>query len=224
VPLCDVSGSMSGIPMEVSIALGVLISELSTIRDRFMTFSSTPRWHVMEQGWSLRQKVRSAMGAHWEMNTDFQKALEMLLDACVEGDVPPAEVGELSLVVLSDMQFDAARNTYGKQPSGWDTQYERLVKSFEQAGLESKWEEPYPVPRVVFWNLRGDTRDFPVHASTPGVACVSGFSANLLKAFMEGDTGTAAASPVAATPYEVMRRTLDDPRYQAVRDTCAEHM
>lgn len=224
VPLCDVSGSMSGIPMEVSIALGVLISELSTIRDRFITFSSTPRWHVMEQGWSLRQKVRSAMGAHWEMNTDFQKALEMLLDACVEGDVPPAEVGELSLVVLSDMQFDAARNKNTKQPIGWDTQYERLVKSFEQAGLESKWEEPYPVPRVVFWNLRGDTRDFPVHASTPGVACVSGFSANLLKAFMEGDTGTAAAAPVAETPYEVVRRTLDDPRYQAVRDTCAEHM
>ena len=225
VPLCDVSGSMSGVPMEVSIALGVLISEISTIRDRFMTFSSTPAWHVMQPDWSLKEKVQSAMGAHWEMSTNFEKALDLLLGACVAGGVPPAEVGELSLVVLSDMQFDAAGKTYGhQQGGGWDTQYERLVKRFERAGVESEWKQPYPVPRIVFWNLRGDTCDFPVDASADGVACVSGFSPNLLKAFMQGEAGPAAAAPVAATPYEVMRCTLDDPRYQAVRDTCAEYM
>merc|ERR1712086_882261 len=233
VPLCDVSGSMSGTPMEVAIALGVLISEVGAIRDRFITFSSNPQWHVMQPDWSLRQKVQSAMGAHWEMSTDFQKALEMVLEACAQGEVPPEEVGELSLVVLSDMQFDAARsNQYGRQRQGsaWDTQYERLVKSFEKAGLESKWKQPYPVPRVIFWNLRGDTRDFPASATTPGVECVSGFSPNLLKLFMEGGLEEMMASVRVASehsvkvvnPYETLRKALDDPRYQRVREVCAQ--
>lgn len=222
IPLCDVSGSMSGTPMEVSIALGVLISEVGAIRDRFITFSSNPQWHVMQPDWSLRQKVQSAMGAHWEMSTDFQKALEMVLEACVQGDVPPEEIGELSLVVLSDMQFDSARSdTWGRQRQGsaWDTQHERLVKSFEEAGLESKWKQPYPVPRVIFWNLRGETRDFPASATTPGVECVSGFSPNLLKLFMQGSVGE---STTIVNPYETLRRALDDPRYQRVREVCAQ--
>jgi hypothetical protein len=146
----------------------------------------------------------------------------MVLEACVQGQVPPEEVGELSLVVLSDMQFDAARSDpYGRQQQGsaWDTQYERLVKSFEKAGLESKWMQPYPVPRVVFWNLRGDTRDFPASATTPGVECVSGFSPNLLKLFMQGSVGE---STTIVNPYETLRRALDDPRYQRVREVCAQ--
>ena len=209
VPLCDVSGSMTGTPMQVAIALSVLISEVGAIRDRFITFSADPEWHTMQREWSLRQKVRNAMQAKWGMNTDFQKAIELILNACIAGNVPPEEIGELSLVVLSDMQFDSATQQ-------WDTQYARLTKSFARAGKQSKWKRPYPVPRVVFWNLRGDTRDFPVRADTPGVDCVSGFSASLLKLFMSG------APTEQCTPYETMRKAIDDPRYQRVREVCAE--
>lgn len=225
IPLCDVSGSMSGAPMEVAIALSVLISEVSLLRDRFLTFSETPQWHAMEPGWSLRQKVQSAKGAHWGMTTNFEKALDLLLEGCVSGGVPPEEVGGLSLVVLSDMQFDAATSTcYGRRDSDrgtWATQYERLVESFRQAGLASKWGRPYPVPRVIFWNLRGNTYNHPVSASTPGVDCVSGFSPNLLKLFMEGRLDEAATAEVAPNPYDTLRLVLDDPRYAPVRAVCA---
>merc|ERR1712159_743990 len=97
--------------MEVAVALGILISELAepAFRDRFLTFCSEPKWHSMDPAWSLHRKVQETRKAPWEMSTDFSKALKMVLDACVQGDVPPAQVGELSLVVLSDMQFDAAR-------------------------------------------------------------------------------------------------------------------
>ena len=44
VALVDVSGSMSGTPMEAAIALGILVSELAapTFRDRVLTFESVP--------------------------------------------------------------------------------------------------------------------------------------------------------------------------------------
>eukprot|EP01033_Poteriospumella_lacustris_P001353 gene1353-987_t len=46
VPLVDVSGSMSGTPMEVAIALGILVSEINdpTFRHRFLTFETSPQW------------------------------------------------------------------------------------------------------------------------------------------------------------------------------------
>merc|ERR1712159_210209 len=108
IPLVDVSGSMSGTPMEVAIALGILISELGhpACRDRFLTFESEPRWHSLEGKKSLFDKVTSTAQAPWGGSTDFSKAIRLVLEACVAGDVPPEEVAELQLVVLSDMQFN----------------------------------------------------------------------------------------------------------------------
>jgi hypothetical protein len=229
VPIVDVSGSMGGTPMEVAIALGVLISEVThpVMRDRFITFHSDPMWHVLDKGWSLQRKVKSAQSARWGMNTNFQKALDLVLNACVKGDVPPEEVGELSLVVLSDMQFDRAQSS--PCTCNWETQYGALKRSFNEAGLRSKFGTPYPVPRVIFWNLEGDTGDFPVKCKTVGVDMVSGFSPSLLKLFMEDKLEDAmtqmdldAPGNAKGGPYVTLRKALDDPRYFPVRRICAQ--
>jgi hypothetical protein len=237
VPLVDVSGSMNGIPMQVAVALGILLSEVGPLKDRLITFTATPQWHQLRPGASLRDKVRSTMSAEWGMSTNFQAALELILDACVSGNVPPSEIQELSLVVFSDMQFDAAQkpmwsSSYltpretSSAPSDWATQYERLVRSFEQAGLSSKWKCPFPVPRVIFWNLRGDTKDFPATVDMPGVEMVSGFSPNLLKLFMQGDIDAINATDTqpesAIDSYLTLRKVLDDPRYDPIRKVCAQ--
>ena len=215
VPLVDVSFSMSGTPMHVALALGILISEMSVLRDRFLTFHEQPNWHQMQPGWTLQQKLQSASAANWGGSTDFQRALMLILQACRAGEVPPQEIGELCMVVLSDMQFNEAT-----MRNSWETQHQELVRSFKQAGLNSKWKTPYPVPKIVYWNLRGNTRDFVAEANTPGVHMVSGFSPNMLKLFMEGNLDECGAQPVV-TPYNTMRNALDDERYDPVRRSCA---
>jgi hypothetical protein len=226
VPLVDVSGSMAGRPMHVAISLGILLSEISRLKDRFLTFSSTPMWHHLQPDWTLCQKVGSARRAQWGMSTDFQKAIEMILDACVLAGLPPEEMTDLSMLVLSDMQFDAARGATswsGKQTPSWQTQHEQLVKTFEAAGLRSKWKQPYPVPRIIYWNLRGDTTDYVATADTPGVQMLSGFSPNLLKAVMHGELDADCVGDNAPVdPMTTLRRVLDDPRYDPVRDKCSE--
>ena len=241
VPLVDVSGSMHGQPMQAAIALGLLISEVGhrTTRDRFLTFETNPRWHVFDPHASLHSKVQSAMGAEWGGSTDFSKALGLVLDACIKGNVSPDEVGGLQLVVLSDMQFNSALRDYSgrgdpsQRHNVWETQYEELVRRFKEAGLRTQWKQAYPVPRVIFWNLRGDTEDFPATADTPGVDMISGFSANLLKLFMGGDISEVMESSMAEgleeqrkqdrkkDPLVTMRKALDDPRYDSVREVCA---
>ncbi|KAL3506109.1 hypothetical protein ACH5RR_031491 [Cinchona calisaya] len=71
---CDVSGSMSGIPMEVSVALGLLISELSENpwKGKLITFSANPQLHRIE-GESLGEKTQFIRDMEWGVNTDFQR-------------------------------------------------------------------------------------------------------------------------------------------------------
>ncbi len=51
VAMVDVSASISGTPMEVAIALGILTSEVThpVFRDRFLTFSEDPQWHDLSK-------------------------------------------------------------------------------------------------------------------------------------------------------------------------------
>jgi hypothetical protein len=51
VPMCDVSGSMAGIPMEVAIALSLLLAEVNTVdsgwKGKMFTFDAVPRLITM---------------------------------------------------------------------------------------------------------------------------------------------------------------------------------
>ena len=89
---------------------------------------------------------------------------------------------------------------------------------FAEAGKRSAYKKPYPVPRVIYWNLRADTCDFPVQQDTKGVDIVSGFSANLLEVFMTGDDLADANNK--KSPLDTMREVLDNPRYDPVREAC----
>ncbi|WOL05724.1 hypothetical protein Cni_G14455 [Canna indica] len=174
IAVCDVSGSMFGTPMEVCIALGLLISELSEKpwKGRVITFSAEPQLHLIE-GDSLQEKTEFIRRMQWGMNTDFQQVFDKMLAVAVEGRLP-AEAMVRRVFVFSDMEFDQA------SANDWETDYEAICRKFEDAGYGEA------VPEVVFWNLR-DSRSTPVPSTQNGVAMVSGFSKNLVKLFLEGD-------------------------------------
>lgn len=70
--VCDVSGSMSGEPLQVAVSLGLVISEMTKapFGGRIITFSSTPAWHIV-QGQTLQEKVQCVARAHWEQSTNL---------------------------------------------------------------------------------------------------------------------------------------------------------
>ena len=96
-----------------------------------------------------------------------------------------------------------------------------------------RWEavcgEAYAPPRIVFWNLRGDTRGHPVDKDAPNAQLLSGFSPALLKqvltgADMVGDEkevvqpdGTVKLVREGPTPAETLRKVLDDDAFDPVR-------
>lgn len=226
IPLVDVSGSMRGEAMEVAIALGLMLSEVThpIFRDRVLTFETVPRWFGLSESASVHEKVKKLQEAPWGGSTDFAKAMDLILKACIENSVPAADVKSMTLVVFSDMQFDVAEGTGGyyysksvAKTEKWATAYEKLSERFHGHG--------YDVPHMVFWNLRGDTDDFPAAATTPGVSMLSGFSSAMLKPFLNGDIQelrnkeTEAGMEPENRPdaYDSMRVILDDDRYLPVR-------
>ncbi|KAG6466801.1 uncharacterized protein LOC122037858 [Zingiber officinale] len=193
IAVCDVSGSMSGTPMEVCIALGLLISELSEDpwKGRVITFSERPQLHQIE-GDSLTEKTAFIRTMEWGMNTDFQKVFDNILAVAVEGNLP-REAMVRRVFVFSDMEFDVA------SANPWETDYAAVCRKFRKAGYGES------VPEVVFWNLR-DSRSTPVPSSQKGVALVSGFSKNLVKLFLEGDG--------ILSPRAVMETAIAGKEYQ----------
>lgn len=71
--VCDVSGSMSGEPMQVAIALSLLTAALSKhpFNNYICTFSATPSLQKIDQP-TLKEKVSFVQEMDWGMNTEVQ--------------------------------------------------------------------------------------------------------------------------------------------------------
>ncbi|KAJ8749402.1 hypothetical protein K2173_018894 [Erythroxylum novogranatense] len=191
--VCDVSGSMSGMPMEVSVALGLLTSELSEEpwKGQLITFSENPTLQEVH-GDSLVEKTRFVKEMEWGMNTNFQKVFDLILTVAVNGNLKEDQMIK-RLFVFSDMEFDQA------SLNPWETDYQVIVKKFTEKGFGNV------IPEIVFWNLR-DSRATPVPGSEKGVALVSGFSKNLMKLFLDGDG--------VISPEAVMEAAISSEEYQ----------
>lgn len=216
VVMCDLSGSMSGIPLQISFALGILISECThpSFKDYILTFDSTPQWHSFKEWKTLKGKLDSLHGCCQGLNTDFYMACQMILARMIQWKVPVDEAPE-DLIVITDMGFDAASNTDNYSSSShmgpWETQIQRIQREFREAG-EYIWGtgRGWKAPRIVIWNVRAAFKDFHATADQEGVVQLSGWSPSILKALQKGGVQV-------TTPYQGMRQILDDERYDAVR-------
>jgi hypothetical protein len=212
IPLCDVSGSMESdncIPLYNAIGLSIRLSEIThpAFRNRVLTFSNNPQWINLENENTLVEKVRKLKTADWGMNTDLYAAMRKILDALIENEVGPSEVKNLVLAIFSDMQIDQAYTDNRK------TLQFRLKTMFELAGLESTYREPYPVPHILYWNLR-TTSGFPTKTTEENVTMFSGYNASLLNVFSE--KGMDELTNV--TPYMMLNSTLNVSRYESLEE------
>lgn len=188
----DVSGSMTGTPMEVSVTVGLLISELSDEpwKWKLITFSANPEFHMI-QGKNLSEKKNFIRRMEWGCNTDFQKVFDKILEVAANGKLIEEQMIK-RLFVFSDMEFDVASR------SRWETDYQVIQKKFKKNGYNK-------VPEIVFWNLR-NSEATPVPSNQQGVALVSGFSKNLVTIFLE-EGGI-------LSPESVMMQAISGEEYQ----------
>jgi hypothetical protein len=212
VVMCDFSGSMSGTPMDVSMGLGLLCAETTSpaFRDRIITFDSTPTWHNVSRFSGLFNRIHSFRGVSQGTSTNFQAAVDLVLDRLVEANVPVGEEPDI-ILVITDMGWDQAnanRSYGGPNVNKFETHIDRIKRDF---GSRGGWK----VPTIVIWNVSGKFQQYHHTSDTEGVCVISGWSPTILKYIMAGDDIVEKMKTM--TPYKMMRAVLDDPRYDPVR-------
>lgn len=197
LPMVDVSPSMkmlNGLPLEVSISLGIYISERneSIFKDAFMTFSDSPTMEYMKG--TFVERACQLRRAKWGRTTNLEKAFDLLLKKSVEHKIDKEYMPTI-LMIISDMQFNVA--------SSMDkTSIEMIREKYEKFG--------YEMPQIIFWNVRAELDNVPAEDNELGVGLVSGFNTSILKDVLNGDINK------KPTPYETMMNTINSGRYDSV--------
>ena len=224
--MCDFSGSMDGLPKMVSLALGMLIAEISG-SNKILTFDSEPKWHTFNPAHNLYEKIAFIGNIGHGLSTDFQKAMDLVLEDIKERRVKPEDVVK-DLIVFTDMGWDQACSSSEQSPwtgnsyrhnvktEQWQTHIQMIRENFKRAG-EDMWGVAFVPPRIIIWNLRAAYDDFHARADEEGVVMLSGWSPALFKVLQEKGVEV-------LTPYAALRLQLDDPMYQPVRDLVRAHM
>ena len=228
--MCDFSGSMMSAgstkdtPFWVSMAMGLLISELTTdeFKNTFLTFDTNPTLHTVT-GKTIFERVASIGNIGQGMSTDFQKAMDLVLATLKAKRCHPGQEPK-DLIVITDMAWDQAcasnqissytGHSYRHivKTEQWQTHIQMIRESFRRAG-EDMWGEggAWTPPRIVIWNVAATSKDFHAKADEEGVIMLSGWSPSLFKVL------TTEGARVQ-TPMEALRMQLDDPRYDPIRE------
>jgi hypothetical protein len=208
LPMVDVSGSMGCSVggnanltcMEVAISLGMYISERNegAFKDMFMTFSSSPE--IQKLLGPLSDRYRQLARAEWGMSTNLEASFRTLLNQAVKFNVPQDEM-PTKVLILSDMEFDAATSERWGDDSTWNPSAMAMIdKMYEDAG--------YDRPGIIFWNLNAKGGNFPAKFDEMGTALISGFSPSIMKSVI--------SNPDSLTPINIMNETVNSERYEPV--------
>ena len=184
LPVCDTSGSMSGTPMDVSISLGIYISEKSQgiFHNTLMTFEDKPTLVKFKDSDDINSKFKEMEELRSDCGTNIQAVFDLLLSTAKEYNVPQEEMPD-KILIFSDMEF----NYCGKS-----TNYTTIKKKYDKSG--------YKMPSIIFWNIEGRADNHPVTKKDVDVALVSGYSPSIVKSVLGGED---------LTPLGVLLKTIE---------------
>ena len=175
IPIIDVSGSMFDSssqvkPIYVSVALGLLISELNSgyLHNKVMTFSQRPHFIIVE-GETLKDRIKSILTTPFGLNTDFLK----IADLIIETSLIDTSFSYKKIICLTDMQFDVANEDKDENI------HNIFINKFKNNNLE--------IPELIYWNLSGKYNNFPIDTTYENTSIISGFSEQLLTVILNND-------------------------------------
>lgn len=202
VAVVDTSGSMTGwdrdaiAPIDVAVALGMYCAEKCSPKSpwygNYITFSANARL-VPVVGADFVDKVGRIMDANLCQNTNIESVFNLILNLAIKNHVPQKDMPE-NIVIISDMEFDAAR---GYRSGSIETVMEKCMRKYTKAG--------YRLPKLVFWNVEARNDTIPMR-DEGYISFVSGYSPVLFEQIMSGKSG-----------IDLILDKLNSERYAAVK-------
>lgn len=201
--VCDTSGSMTSgyynkiAPIDVAIALALYTAERAQgpFKNHFISFSSRPTL-IETTGVDFCDKVARIYRQNLCENTNIEATFDLILNTARRNHLSQSELPE-SLIIVSDMQFDAARG-YRWGGDSTKTLMENITHTWKLAG--------YKMPKLVFWNVNAASGGGNISMKDEdGITFVSGASPSIFTQIMTGKTG-----------QDLMYEALMSPRYEHI--------
>lgn len=186
-------------PLDVATALAIYMADhnSSEWKNKFITFSSSPKIVDLSNCKTLRDKIRKTYAEDDCSNTNIYKTMKLILNTAIENNVSQEEMPKM-VVICSDMQFDG--------------RYERHFnynKSLFDTIKDEYKEHGYLLPKICFWNLSGNVDNtIPMQENDLGMILCSGFSVQLLKMFMSNQLD----------PYKILLEAINQKRYDPIEN------
>lgn len=206
---CKVSREVSCLDVATSLAIYAAEHNSKNWYNKFITFSSSPRFVDMSNCKSLRDKISYCSGFNECSNTDIYKTMKLILHTAISKGYKQNQLPK-TILIVSDMQFDAYEAPYWTQRGTYEHgsfNYDKAL--FEKIQLEYQCCG-YKLPKIVFWNVdsRGN-KTIPIQQNDCGLVLCSGFSANIFKMLL-GDE---------LDPYKELLKILYSKRYEKINLT-----
>lgn len=183
-------------PYHICLGLGIYFSSLNkgAFKDHVIAFSHTSE--VKKLSGTFTDKVQQARQLWAGGNTNFQSVIDEIVRIRRERPEIPVEDFPTTLLVVSDMQFDATGDR--------DTNYERAMQKLRNVGL--------PEMQVIWWWVTGRGKDFPSLSDDPGVVMIGGFDGAVVTNILGGETTVVdekTGKVRQLNPYENMLKALN---------------
>ena len=197
--MIDTSGSMWGTdasaPINVAISIGLYAAERARgpFHNHYSSFSSRPQL-IETCGSDFVDKVKRIYSTNLCESTNIEAAFDMLLNTAIKSHCRQSDLPK-TIIVVSDMQFDAQRGRYGTSNA---TLMENIAYKWQRAG--------YQMPELVYWNVQARGNNVIPMQAKDGITFCSGFSPVLFEQIMKGKTG-----------YDLMMDKLNSARYECIR-------
>lgn len=192
IALCDVSGSMlwtgktpehdSDLPYYAAIGLSLVIANLAKppFHGKIISFTNVPQMVNVDTSKPFHDQVHCLSQAPWGEYTDIRAVfVDLLLPMAKRYNIRQEDMVK-RIFIFSDMEFNCQYSRH----DAFLTSYELIQKDYKEAG--------YEMPELVWWNMSlpntySDKLNAPVKSDDKGVCLLSGFSASMLKTFLDGE-------------------------------------
>lgn len=191
--MADVSGSMSGRPMETSVGLATYFAQRNKgdYHNLYMTFTDQPHFIEIREGATLAETITQVMRTDVGYNTNLEAAFNEILAHAVRNRVSNKDMPK-ALVVISDMEIDRYVRYHGVD--------------FVDAMRTKFARQGYTLPKLILWNV--EARNDTFFTKQEGVLMVSGQAASTFRELCGNLDGK--------TAWDLMLETLGNKMYDCV--------
>jgi len=188
-----------------SIGLAFLICSRSSLGKRIIAIDHQPSWINLDNCSDLFSMISclfDSIKGNCNTNYNIFEAFNMILSSIIETKMSYIKISKLSLVLFH--QHELPFNFHSM-----------ITELFYNKGIQSSRGKPFPIPRIIYWNISNDfCSQIPFKITDENVFSLSGLSSSLIRhLYLLEPCFNSKTGNNNSKSYEIICKILSNSRY-----------